>query len=128
MKDAAPTGGPLFVTVGNRGAQIATAVTVRVWTHAWPLGTNAPPWKAALWNASGTQSAQDIPSGATRQFGGYPLPTAPGRYLVFVQATSADDRANTDPATLYASSFMATPLADLVPSDNNLGLTVVEIP
>jgi hypothetical protein len=137
MKDDPPLGGPMFVTVGNRGAQTATSVTVSVWWHAWAPDTDPPLWDAAQWTASGPQPAQDVLSGQTRTFGGFNLPAAPGRYLALAQATCDDDFANTDPLRILPSnvlsgtglpcSRLATPLPDLVASDNNLGLTVVTV-
>ena len=119
-------GGQIFVTVGNRGHQTATGVTVSVWWRAWPSGSAPPEWDATQWTASGSQPpAQDIPRGQTRRFGGFALGAGAGRLLVFAQATCADDRANTDPLTLLPCSLLPTPLPDLVADDNNLGLIVV---
>ena len=117
-------GGQIFVTVGNRGRAPATGVTVSVWWHVWPAG-DAPEWSAAQWTQAGAQPPQDIPPGETRQFGGFPLGFGAGRHLVLAQATCPDDRAHTDPATLYPCSLQATPLVDLVAGDNNLGLIVI---
>jgi len=138
MKDDPPSGGPVFVTVGNRGAQTATEVTVSVWWRAWAEGTDPPQWDATQWTASGPQPPQDVPAGGTRVFGGFDLSANPGRYLVFVQATCEDDFANTDPLRILPGnvlsgtglpcSRLSTPLPDLVASDNNLGLTVVSVP
>jgi hypothetical protein len=121
--------GQIFVRVGNRGAQTALGVTVSLWWHAWPAGNDPPLWNTPQWATIGAQpAAQDVPSGQTRTFGGFALAPAPGRYLVFAQATCADDRANPDPATGYACSLLPTPLPDLVANDNNLGLTVISLP
>ena len=118
-------GGQIFVTVGNRGRETATGVTVRVWWHAWPGGTVAPSWDATQWGNGPQPAVQDIPPGQTRRFGGFALGIGPGRHLVLAHATCADDRANTDPLTLLPCSDLPTPLPDLVASDNNLGLIVV---
>jgi hypothetical protein len=120
-------GGQIFVTVGNRGRETATGVTVRVWWHAWPGGTVAPSWDATQWGTPGgpQPAAQDIPPGQTRRFGGFALGIGPGRHLVLAHATCEDDRANTDPLTSLPCSDLPTPLPDLVASDNNLGLIVV---
>jgi hypothetical protein len=118
-------GGQLFVTVGNRGHQTATGVTVNVWWRPWPNGDPPPLWDEPNWNPSGDQPAQDIPPGQTRQFGGFALGFGAERHLVFAQATCADDRANTDRLTSYPCSSSPTPLPDLVAGDNNLGLVVI---
>jgi hypothetical protein len=118
-------GGQIFVTVGNRGRETATGVTVRVWWHAWPGGTVAPSWDATQWGNGPQPAVQDIPPGQTRRFGGFALGIGPGRHLVLAHATCADDRANTDPLTLLPCSDLPTPLPDLVASDNNLGVIVI---
>lgn len=118
-------GGQIFVTVGNRGRETATGVTVSVSWRAWPAASRLPLWGAGPWHPSGSQPPQDIPPGETRRFGGFGLRAGTGRRLVLAQATCADDRANTDKETLLPCSLRPTPLVDLVASDNNLGLTVI---
>jgi hypothetical protein len=119
-------GGQVFVRVGNRGRADAAGVTVRVWWHAWPAGNPPPRWDATQWTEAVPQPPpQDIPRREIRQFGGFPLGLGAGRHLVLAHATCADDRANTDPATLFPCSLQATPLVDLVANDNNLGLVVI---
>jgi hypothetical protein len=118
-------GGQIFVTVGNRGRETATGVTVSVSWHAWTAGSDPPEWGAGPWTPSASQPAQDIPPGETRRFGGFGLGTGTGRRLVFAQTTCEDDRANTDPLTSLPCSFLPTPLPDLVASDNNLGVIVI---
>jgi hypothetical protein len=139
MKDDLVPGGPVSVTVGNRGAQTAADVTVSVWWHAWAVGDDPPLWNDGQWTQSGPQPPpQDVPAGGTRVFGGFVLPAAPGRYVVFVEATCEDDFANSDPLKILPGNVLSgtglpcsrleTPLPDLVGGDNNLGLTVVLVP
>jgi hypothetical protein len=123
--------GNISVTVGNRGSQPAANVQVSVWWCAWPAAAAPPQWgdPLALWMPCNPQPSggQNIAPGAQANFGPFAFaPPAGARYLVFAQATCPDDRANTDGATLFACSLMPTPLLDLVPNDNNLGLLVVE--
>lgn len=119
-------GGAITVSVGNRGSQPAPGVVVSVWWIAWPGGAAAPDWNAAGWTAIAPSAAQTIAPGATANFGPFPFaPPAGVRYLVFAQATSPDDPANSDPSTGFPCSALDTPLVDLVANDNNLGLVVI---
>jgi hypothetical protein len=118
-------GGQIFVTVGNRGRETATGVTVSVSSRAWPAGSDPPEWGAGPWTPSPSPPAQDIPPSETRRFGGFDLGAVTGRRLLLAQATCEDDRANTDPLTLFPCSYLPTPLPDLVASDNNLGVIVI---
>jgi hypothetical protein len=127
--------GEITVKVGNRGTELAQDVEVSVWWHEWPAGP--PPvwdtsWTQCALSGSGAIGIQDVdptdPADPTtlKTFGPFaavPLP-AGTRYLLLVQATCGDDRANTDTATLLPCSLEPTPLVDLVANDNNLGLRV----
>jgi hypothetical protein len=131
----APGTGEISVKVGNRGTELAEDVEVSVWWHEWPAGP-PPDWDAS-WtrcNPSGSAAVdiQDVdptdPADPTtlKTFGPFAaVPLAAGtRYLLVAQATCGADRANVDPATLFACSRKAAPLVDLVANDNNLGLRV----
>jgi hypothetical protein len=48
-----------------------------------------------------------------------------GRYIVVAMVDCDGDPANTNAATLYPCSYLATPLVDLVSGDNNIGLRVI---
>lgn len=122
-------GEAIHVTIGNRGTKPATGVQVKVWWRKWPEGANPPDWNGGNnsgWNecpAAGIDARSIAPGGAETFSFSHAPPL--GRYLVFAQATCADDRANTDPSTRLPCSRRATPLVDLVANDNNLGLRVV---
>lgn len=123
--------GLVEVRVGNRGTLAARKVKVRLWSVRWDGNTNPPDWSssAGVWTehpASGPK-VQDIPSGSPGV--GFTFSFAPpaGRYILFAEATCADDRAHTDPALSLACASTDTPLADLVANDNNLGVRVVEV-
>jgi hypothetical protein len=121
-------GDDIYVKVGNRGGETATGVTVSVWWHKWPAGTDAPTWDGGKgWTLCDAPAGagQTIGPHASTTFGPFPHRPPRGRYLVLAQATCADDRANTDPATGLPCSQLATPLIDLVANDNNLGLRVL---
>ena len=123
--------GGFVVTVKNRGRSTAENVTVRVWWRAFPSDPENLRWDAGSgWTESSTPSApsQDVPAGGAIDFGPFtPVPTAAGNYLVFAQATCADDRANSDPASGLPCSGQPTPLLDLVAGDNNLGLRIIQV-
>jgi hypothetical protein len=129
--------GDVEVRVGNRGDQPAANVQVSAWAAAWPANVNPPPdWSAT----SGAWRQCTLVGPATQAIAGktppaqaftFHLPAnpplAPGRYILFAQATCPADRPNTDPALLLACSTQPTPLVDLVANDNNLGLLVITI-
>jgi len=123
--------GKISVVVGNRGDQLATNVAVSVWWHEWPAGGPPPPWDATTWTQLAGPGSKNIPPGSPpvtfANFAAVPLPTG-RRYLLLAQATCADDRANTDPATNLPCSQQPAPLLDLVANDNNLGLRVLVQP
>lgn len=119
-------GGSITVSVGNRGSQPAPGVVVSVWWIAWAAAAPVPDWNAGGWTVIGPSAAQTIAPGAMANFGPFPFaPPAGERYLVFAQATSPDDPANSDPSTGLPCSVLDTPLVDLVANDNNLGLLVI---
>ena len=126
------TNGGMAVKVGNRGTLAAAKVTVRLWHNNWPVGQDPPLWNQAVWTAAGTEGPQNIPSSQSRVFVGFgplaALLAAPGRHLVLAEAVCVTDRANNDPTTNLPCSRRPTPLHELVPMDNNLGLTVIKVP
>ncbi|RYF17492.1 MAG: hypothetical protein EOO30_07030 [Comamonadaceae bacterium] len=125
--------GKVEVRVGNRGSTTANDVAVRLWYQEWLANTPPPSWRpgGAGWTPCQLtgDALQAIPSGPPSDAGSFTFDFAPGPgvYLLFAQATCADDRANTDPALSLACSYVDTPLVDLVANDNNLGLRVVAI-
>ncbi len=120
--------GDISVAVGNRGTRPANNVTVDVWWHAWPAGQPLPDWDSTSWTMCATPGnpLQTINPGDRKTFVFRPAPPQAGnRYLLFAQATCADDPANTVAATGLACSNQPTPLIDVVANDNNIGLRVV---
>lgn len=132
-----PDDGRVDVLVRNRGsdapkpeeAPVQVTATVRLWYAAWANGT-PPSWDPTGngWTecAASGQATQAVPWNAPQTFT-FIFAPAPGRYILFAQATCAEDHAITDAAMGLACSLRPTPLADLVPNDNNLGVLVVTI-
>jgi hypothetical protein len=128
--------GDISVVVRNRGTNRANGVSVAVWWHTWAVGqplpdvdVNLPSTSWKLLTAPGNPPAQSIDAGKKKTFAVPRVPPAAGNsYLLFAQATCADDPANTDPTTGLPCSQQSTPLVDLVANDNNLGLRVVVTP
>ena len=119
------SGSTATVEVTNRGSQLATAVTVNMWTIAWSTApTNPPKWDRTTWSPLATPAPQTIPAGAARTFSFSGVPTGPGR-LVLAEATCVADRSNIDPATTRPTATKPTPIVDLVAGDNNLGLRLL---
>ncbi|MDB5914327.1 MAG: hypothetical protein JWP22_3002, partial [Ramlibacter sp.] len=122
--------GEVEVRVANRGTLVANGVSVSLWFAPWADGASPPPWLKAHWTACAATSpaTRNIPplslGAAAFTFAFTP---APGRYLLFAQATCAADRANTDPALSLPDASLSAPLPDLVANDNNLGLRVVTV-
>jgi hypothetical protein len=120
----------IHVFVGNHGSVDAHAVQVSVYWIEWAANSPPPTWKNGTgWNKCAAIAAQDIAAGADNvPFGPFQFaPPAQRRYVVMAKASSTDDPANPDVATL-ACSQMETRLVDLVSGDNNLGLRVVTLP
>jgi hypothetical protein len=136
---ASPTAGIVFpdanghvqVRVGNRGSVLAKKVKVRLWSTPWSSNTTPPvrPASAGVWNECPVigPAVQDVPPGPPSIDFRFTFAPGAGQYVLFAQATCADDRALTDPALSLACSTIDTLLTDLVPSDNNLGLRVVRV-
>jgi hypothetical protein len=123
--------GKVEVRVGNRGAQPAVDVAVRLWVADWPQGSPPPDWAAGsgAWTACAASgpATRKIPPGppSAQAAFNFALPAGAGRRVLFAEATCPDDRANTEPALGLACASTPTPLADLVANDNNLGLRVL---
>jgi hypothetical protein len=123
--------GEISVIVGNRGTAAATNVEVSMWWQKWPGPAPVPQWDVSAWTPCalmGPSATQTIlPSGQATfgPFAAVPLPVGTN-YLLLAQATCPDDRPNIDPATGSPCSQKPTPLIDLVPNDNNLGLRVLK--
>ena len=125
-----PAAGEIDVWVGNRGTATASNVRVRVWAAEWPAGTAPPVWNsgAAIWVHCPTPPypAKTIARHASEQFGPFSFsPAADRRYVIVAVANCPGDRAL---VTLFdhACSYLPTPLVDIVPNDNNMGLILVE--
>jgi hypothetical protein len=121
--------GGIAVKVANRGTAAAEGVTVTLRWHAQP--ENRPPWDAydAGWVSSADLPPQNIAPGAGAVFGPFAPPALPaGQYLVLAEADCAEDRSNIHPATGLACTRHPTPLNELVPFDNNLGLAEFKLP
>ena len=127
-------GSQVWVTVQNRGSQIANGVSVRVWYARAqnvnnPPRWNTPPWKEIFSTNSGPLPINPLPGpGSAVQFGPFTgLPTVPNRrYLVVASASCVDDLSNIEAPMPVATS--RTPIVDLVAGDNNIGLRVHRTP
>ena len=116
------------VTVGNRGAESATQVKVRVFYARWN-GGDLPPWEpggGGVWNAMQPKGGHVQPEvEECLSFGPFTWNPQPEEtYLILAEASCDADLANTDPKSGLPCSRMTVPLADLVINDNNLGLTL----
>ena len=123
--------------IGNRGNQPATDIRVRIWIGILQL-TSPPPdeWIARpniRWISETAQQLADLAGGEARALA-LPSELPPEgegqEALVLIELSCADDRANTDPlaglptAVARIADLPKEPgkLADLVATDNNLGL------
>jgi hypothetical protein len=119
----------VFVRVRNRGSVDAGGVTVAMYV-AKLVGGAIPLWPGTAWrtlalNAGGVGIANVVKAPGATEFGPFVWkPTTAGTYALFAIATCHDDRANTDPATLWASAVapVPQPLALRVACDNNLAV------
>jgi hypothetical protein len=118
------------VWVANRGAERADGVTVRVFCAIWD-GAGLPDWNpqdATLWQTIDQRNSHaadmSVASSGREHFAIAWQPSAGKTYLILTEASCEAERANTDPESHLACGHGPTALADLVASDNNLGLTV----
>jgi hypothetical protein len=130
----------LHVRVRNRNGSPVAAARVRAWIATWAQAqANPPDWDPAAWQANtaawselpnSPSPQRNIPANGERQFGPFNLPHQQGRYVVLAAVLCAQDESNINPdqAQPAATAAFATPLIDLVPGDNNLGLKVYRVP
>jgi hypothetical protein len=114
--------GKVAVKVQNRGLLPALNVAVQCWVLAIGQHPDVP----ASWTLlSANSAAQTVNPGATVTFvfdaldGGAPLA---GPRFVRASASCPADPSNLDPLAMLPMAGIATPVADLVANDNNLGL------
>jgi hypothetical protein len=129
--------GGIVVMVKNRGVSAAENVTVQVWSKRWSQNASSHDWNQrtgwdrcdSLTNATtiATVAGVDDQPNSGTLFGPFKEPKERGDYLILAQASCAEDRANSDPATRLPCSRLQTPIVDLVAGDNNLGLRVINI-
>jgi len=119
------------VTVGNLGSAPADAVSVECWALSTAAGNadNPTAWKNL--DASPGQPPDSVAPRSSAIFsfqprtGGVQLT---GEHYVKASATCPADKSNLDPTMMLGLDSTATPLADLVANDNNLGLRVLQFP
>jgi hypothetical protein len=128
-QDGAPQRGQpnlVHVTVRNRGTS-AGAVTARAWAAS---GAAVDIWEdnAALWtplrlqNAAVSTPQVPVPPGQAVEVGAFEwTPLAAGRHTVMVSIDAPGDRSPLHPPIILACATGPTPVAQLVPFDNNLG-------
>ncbi|AMA55378.1 hypothetical protein [Bradyrhizobium sp. CCGE-LA001] len=113
----------VYVKLGNRGAQIATAASVDVSTvvgnHADTWDTDPNHWSPVNGNNTTTDVSPGEPSAI---FGPFEwTPQAGKRNALLVRATVAGDRSNIDTGSTLPVATGPVTVADLVRTDNNLG-------
>ena len=109
-----------FVRVKNRGTQAAANVAVRGYSADPGTGLSWPgDWKPML---TPQLNVASIPAGGDVIVGPFRWkPTNVGHECMFMEASSAADRSNIDPATFFPSATGPTPEWRVVPFDNNIG-------
>lgn len=113
----------VYVKLGNRGAQIATAASVDISTA---VGNYADTWDTDPnhWSpVNGNNTTMDVsPGEPSAIFGPFEwTPQAGNRNALLVRATVAGDRSNIDTGSTLPSATGPVVVADLVRADNNLG-------
>jgi hypothetical protein len=116
--------GGVKVKVANRGQNPAVSVDVTLWLADWPLNQPPPLWDPMQWQSVHLNQSADIQPGEERTFGPFMIP-AGARLLVLAQADCPADRSNLNPLLGLACRLGPTPLNQLVPGDNNLGLALI---
>jgi len=117
--------GNVQVTIGNRGAARENTAKVELW--AARKTPDVPDWKQPLWTKVGEQAAV-VPARSPGVAYTFPwTPDSPGRHALLAIATSEQDRANTLAETGFACALNGAPIRQLVGSDNNLGITEVNV-
>lgn len=109
-----------FVRVKNRGTAAATNVAVRGYSADPGAGLSWPgDWRPML---TPQLNVVNIPAGGDVIVGPFKWrPTVVGHECMFMEVSSAADRSNIDPATLFPSATGPTPEWRVVPFDNNIG-------
>jgi zinc metalloprotease ZmpB len=109
-----------FVRVKNRGTQAATDVAVRGYSADPGAGLSWPgDWKPML---TPQLNMANIPAGGEVIVGPFKWrPMVVGHECMFMEASTAADRSNIDPATFFPSANGPTPEWRVVPFDNNIG-------
>ena len=122
----------LYVTVRNRGSQVAHQAIVDVFAAA---GAAADDWRTAggTWHPLQRASPaaivpHDVAPGQSVRFGPFAwTPQGGGRHAILARASVTGDRSNIDPPQPGSRASVAycvrgpVPIRDLVPYDNNLG-------
>ncbi len=118
-----------YVRIHNRGTQAASGVTVRGY-HCRPSAGLVWPddWKPMATPSLAVPGT--IPSGGQVLVGPFEWePRYRGHECMFMSVSAAGDRANSDAASGMPCASGPTPMWQLVPADNNLGLrAVVPVP
>lgn len=109
-----------YVRVKNRGTAAATNVAVRGYSADPGAGLSWPgDWKPML---TPQLNVANIPSGGEVIVGPFKWrPMVVGHECMFMEASTAGDRSNIDPATFFPSATGPTPEWRVVPFDNNIG-------
>jgi len=112
----------VYVKLGNRGAQIATAASVDVFTA---VGNYADTWDAqsGQWSPVNRTNTMDVsPGEPSAIFGPFEwTPQAGKRNALLVRAMVEGDRSNIDAGSTLPCATGPVVVADLVRADNNLG-------
>jgi hypothetical protein len=113
----------IYVALLNRGTSDATDATVEVLTRS---GADAGTWDPApgAWSLLGSPSSKVVPAGGkvSVRFGPFEwTPHTAGRHAILVRAKASGDPSNVDVGSPLPCATAQTPIADLVPFDNNLG-------
>lgn len=122
----------IFVRVKNRGHRPAKNVTVCVFSALkgqdtlWPNETKWTP----LSPPGGTLTSKDQSTAHENLiFGPFAWrPVAHKSYSFLARIEADGDYSNINPATMLPCALNATPLAQLVPLDNNIGLRTIGVP
>jgi hypothetical protein len=121
----------VFVRVRSRGGG-QSPVTATVQAFAAPASAGPPPWRLALdvpeaWVPLGASRTAVVPPGAFVDVGPFPwAPLTTGRHGLLACVDAPGDRCNAL-APLLACAVGPTPLAQLVPFDNNIAYREVDV-
>jgi hypothetical protein len=123
------SGVPCFVRirVTNRGSKTAKSTTVTAFSAAGSAVDSWPGWTALQLGPRARVKA-DIRSGKSVVFGPFKWTPGAGRQAVLAFASAPGDPANLDPAAALPCGMGPTPIADIVPHDNNIGYREWQLP